>query len=145
MNLLLRTSSNNEDYNADIEAAFVSIDKAAAEKLLSFRQLYHSVHKEEQSLWEMRFWGDFGAVYVTSARMEYKGDDLGNDDTLETPNSYQYEDGERMECRTLLVTSDGVRFQAYVKHTNVEITTNYVYWDRLAEIMTEASTSEVNA
>lgn len=128
--LFLSTSSNVEDYDGGVSACWAEITPEQATKYLGYIEIMKVLSEAHNSLWNMRYWGG-DTRFVTYGTMEAAdakaADALDRgQDFIESAAEITHEQAESMEAREVLVYDDHIRFQAVIKHTNVEISTGSV-------------------
>lgn len=144
--LLLKTTSNDEMYDADIKAAYVQISQEQARKIIDRIELFRLAKSLDKDLWEMYFWDysvsfldkvwadpaadDYGDLVVEAeeieAEIENLCQDLGNKEFLQLAQDYQLDFDKaatRTECDQMIVREDEVCWTAIPRHTSIYITT----------------------
>jgi hypothetical protein len=158
--LVLKCSSNDENFDGGCEYALIEITPAFCKLALDRIALCDRLHQEDVSLVEMYYWnydalyfgrhgdsdlGDNAATDIEECApklaelLDTTIDDWDNDDEqaeltadLFVPESLQC----RVECTQMVIGHDGyVHMFCYPKHTSVQITTNYLSKKQLQEYL----------
>jgi hypothetical protein len=134
---VLQVSSNNEDY-PDYPVIFViTLTKNVVQDLLSYRPIFEAALAAPASgqLYEMKYWWTGLGEFVTGIQLD--GPDplfFSDTDDIVEDTSLPEDERLRTECDYLIVTDKGVRWEAYIKHTNVTIETqDTLTWAELEE------------
>lgn len=103
--------------------AVVDIESQQAEVILKRRDLLLSIQEEYEDLYNVEYW-DYSPQYIGSKVLdaltrEYERD-LSNNGFIPLPKSVKLPEDDKyfaMECGRMSVTSDGIYWVGYLKHT----------------------------
>lgn len=124
---IIKVNSASE-YPQDINTAFVDVDRDLAMLIAVRRRLFELAKQEDDNLYSMRYWCGAASFFEQDedeADELMEGSMLVDDDFLFQP--------ERIECLTMIVTSEGVSWTCYQKHCDVELRTDVLGYIVLKE------------
>jgi transcription initiation factor IIE alpha subunit len=127
MNLLMRSNSTDENYDADISFVFVELTPTLARLILRRMAEFKRTKAKDKEALETYFWNR-NAIYLrydkVSEKMATKLNDNG--EFIEIARSLSFDDGENTECDQMVVGEGHVYFTAIPKHTSI-----YIVSDRI--------------
>lgn len=128
--LLLKVLCADEYFN-DCSFAVFKMTKHALKKIKEVKTIREIVGNSE-NLFKITYWNPFGMDFnflddATDFESELFEDASDKEDEIQYLSGFLEAKGElRIECEVLHVYNDGIRFEGYVKHTNVKLETNEI-------------------
>ena len=122
----LRASSTNDDYNADCDAAVVTLTAELIALILKRRATAKHLKQEDNDVEGIRYW-DGNITYYSHAVFDALGIDNGDpcwEDVPDAPDKDQYEHIQNTECDVMCVSETDVYWQAIPKHSSIRIETD---------------------
>lgn len=112
MHILLRTSSSNENYNADCDLAFVTIEQQSAKDYVALMDLAKELKVREDAFVDARFW-NYDARFTAfpegaddgfdRVQAEAEAEDFA---CLPAPPDVKEDAWHRMDCSYIVASSD---------------------------------------
>lgn len=125
MNLLIRTYSSNDEYNADISYVFVKVTAELAKTILKRAKAFKRLQDEDGDVLELSC-HDRDAMYVRDVVAEgLQAEDLrgfSRNEYVEIPNEVGENFSEHVELCRMNIDEGTVEFCAVPKHSDITIT-----------------------
>jgi hypothetical protein len=135
--IITETESTGE-YNGDCDYAVIGIDDALRAEILRRRDLFLAAKAQDDSLYEMYFWGGDVRFYAYS---DWVDEDLNGEpswieqmkDGHVVVDSFDYEgaNAQRTECDQLVINEDGFYWTAIPRHTEIYVSSKRLKYEVL--------------
>ncbi len=160
--IALRCWSSNSDYNADFDYALVTVTPEFIALTEKRHKQFLSIDEPRASVSRIHYY-DCTPEYFSESELDAWYDEhhehegqveidslIDGGETEFLPEAFAPRKGDesgdfRSECDHMLITQDGVSFECVPKHSSITISTAYISWKDLTEMLYGEVTQGVSA
>ena len=138
MRFLMRAFSSDPDYDAGCQHVLVDIDSEFAETLQRrFRLFVETKSRDGSDLLLELIYSDCSATFLSSAAVPHSlSEVLEVDDYFPMPEDFDPDCGVRTTCDELHLSEQGLTWTAFLKHSDVQISSNMLSWECIEQVFT---------
>lgn len=133
MNLLLSINSSDENYDADIYAAFVELTPKKAKQILKRMAAFKKAKVGEEDLYSATYW-EYAVVYLSYRNVSDEAqEELTNNGVMRVTKKFKPGTDLEAELVQMVVTEDRIFFTCEPKYTSITISTTPIHLAMIRE------------